>query len=64
MSSINTYRDLIVWQKSMRFVTEVYLITKYFPSTENFGLISQIRRHRGNKALSKYRIQTDTIFSR
>ena len=44
MSSINTYRDLIVWQKSMTFVTEVYLITKSFPSTENFGLISQIRR--------------------
>ena len=44
MSSINTYRDLIVWQKSMTFVTEVYLMTKCFPSTENFGLISQIRR--------------------
>jgi len=44
MGSINTYRDLIVWQKSMTFVTEVYLITKSFPSSENFGLISQIRR--------------------
>jgi len=44
MSSINTYRDLIVWQKSMSFVTEVYLMTKCFPSSENFGLISQIRR--------------------
>ena len=44
MTSINTYRDLIVWQKSMTFVTEVYLMTKCFPSSENFGLISQIRR--------------------
>ena len=44
MSTINTYRDLIVWQKSMTFVTEVYLMTKCFPSSENFGLISQIRR--------------------
>jgi len=44
MSSINTFRDLIVWQKSMTMVTEVYSITKCFPSTENFGLTAQLRR--------------------
>lgn len=44
MSNIKTFRDLLVWQKSMRFVTEIYEITKQFPREENFGLTSQIRR--------------------
>ena len=41
---MKTYRDLIVWQKSMVFVTQIYKITKTFPKEENYGLISQIRR--------------------
>ncbi|WP_373513539.1 four helix bundle protein [Persicitalea sp.] len=41
---INTYRDLVVWQKSMVFVTSVYKSTGVFPGTEQFGLTSQIRR--------------------
>lgn len=41
---MKTFRDLIVWQKSMSFVTEIYQVTKSFPKEENFGLISQIRR--------------------
>ncbi|MDY0779884.1 four helix bundle protein [Tenacibaculum sp. IB213877] len=41
---IKTFRDLLVWQKAMFFVTEVYKITKKFPQEENFGLTSQIRR--------------------
>ena len=41
---IRTYRDLIVWQKAMVMVTEVYEITKSFPKEENYGLIPQIRR--------------------
>jgi len=44
MHTIKTYRDLIVWQKSMSLVTEIYLHTKTFPSTETYGLTSQIRR--------------------
>src|SRR5688572_5735487 len=44
MSIISSYRDLIVWQKSMSLVTEVYLITNVFPSSEVYGLSSQIRR--------------------
>jgi four helix bundle protein len=44
MTSIRNYRDLIVWQKSMNLVTEIYAITKAFPKEELFGLTSQIRR--------------------
>ncbi|HEY9167444.1 MAG TPA: four helix bundle protein [Candidatus Kryptonia bacterium] len=42
--SIKTYRDLIVWQKSISFVTDIYKMTKCFPKDEQFGLISQMRR--------------------
>ena len=41
---MKTFRELIVWQKSMSFVTEIYKVSKQFPKGENFGLISQIRR--------------------
>jgi len=44
MNAIKTYRDLIVWQKSMSLVTKIYMSTKSFPSTETYGLTSQIRR--------------------
>ena len=43
-SGIQTYRDLIVWQKSMKLVTSVYELTKQFPATELYGLTSQIQR--------------------
>ncbi len=41
---IKTYRDLIVWQKAMRLVVEVYTLTKKFPKSEQYGLTSQMRR--------------------
>ena len=41
---MKTYRDLVVWQKSMALVTEVYEISKKFPKEELYGLTSQIRR--------------------
>lgn len=41
---MKTYRDLIVWQKSMALVTEVYKITSEFPNEEVYGLTSQTRR--------------------
>ncbi|MEA2038500.1 MAG: four helix bundle protein [Thermodesulfobacteriota bacterium] len=41
---VKTYRDLVVWQKSMVLVTEVYEISKEFPKDELYGLTSQIRR--------------------
>jgi len=41
---IQTYKDLIVWQKSMNLVIEVYSLTDKFPRTEVYGLVSQMRR--------------------
>ena len=41
---MKSYRDLIIWQKSMRLVTRIYLITKELPKNELYGLTSQIRR--------------------
>lgn len=38
------FKDLLVWQKSVDFVTEIYRITAAFPSAESFGLTSQLRR--------------------
>jgi len=38
------FKELLVWQKSIDFVTEIYRITETFPKAEIYGLISQIRR--------------------
>src|SRR3989344_1662712 len=38
------YKDLIVWQKSVELVTQVYRLTGNFPQNETYGLISQMRR--------------------
>ena len=40
----SSFKDLIVWQRSIDLVEKVYKITKKFPEEERFGLISQIRR--------------------
>lgn len=44
MEKINSFRDLLVWQKSMILVTEIYSLTQSFPSQEQYGLTSQMRR--------------------
>ncbi len=41
---IKSYKELIVWQKSMDLVREVYFLTEKFPKSEVYGLISQTRR--------------------
>lgn len=41
---VRCYRDLIVWEKSIDLVTEVYRCTKQFPRQETYGLVSQLRR--------------------
>ena len=38
------YSELVVWQKAMDLVTEIYKITATFPGEERFGLSSQARR--------------------
>ena len=42
--SIQSHRDLKVWQKSMDLVVECYRQTDQFPKSELYGLTSQIRR--------------------
>src|SRR5436190_20571057 len=42
--SIQSYRDLVVWQKAMDLVVGCYQATRAFPSEERFGLTNQIRR--------------------
>ena len=44
MSSIKSYRDLKVWQKSIDLVEEIYKVTKDFPREELYGLTNQLRR--------------------
>lgn len=41
---IHTYKDLIVWQKSIELVVAVYEITEHFPKSEIYGLVSQMKR--------------------
>ena len=38
------YKELIVWQKGMDLVEQVYLATKAFPKEELYGLTNQLRR--------------------
>jgi four helix bundle protein len=44
MKKISSYKDLIVWQRSMDLVESIYQETSEFPSAEQWGLISQMRR--------------------
>lgn len=41
---LNSYKQLIVWNKSMNLVKMIYDISKEFPYEERYGLVSQIRR--------------------
>ena len=41
---IRTFRDLLIWQKSIKLVTRIYEVTRSFPKEEAFGLTSQMRR--------------------
>jgi four helix bundle protein len=40
----SSYRDLLVWQKAMDLVDDVYRITRTFPKEEMYGLTAQMRR--------------------
>lgn len=41
---MHQYKDLILWQKSIEVVSEIYRLTAQFPDKERFNLISQINR--------------------
>lgn len=42
--SINSFRDLRVWQAGMSLVENVYRLTQAFPKDELYGLTGQVRR--------------------
>ncbi len=41
---IESYRDLLVWQKAMELVVECYKHVSSLPKNETYGLISQTQR--------------------
>ncbi len=42
--AIKSYKELIVWQKAIDLVREIYVITGNLPKIELFTLVSQMRR--------------------
>lgn len=44
MEKIGSHRDLIVWQKAMDLVVEVYRLSQAFPKTETYRLVAQVTR--------------------
>lgn len=41
---MQSYKDLIVWQKSMDLVVEIYHLVKILPKVETYALSDQMRR--------------------
>ena len=41
---VNSFRDLLVWQKAMDLAGAIYTATADFPRHELFGLTAQLRR--------------------
>ena len=41
---IKNFRDLEIWKMGKNIALEIYKTTTSFPNTENFGLVSQMRR--------------------
>ncbi len=41
---MNDYKDLIVWQKSIALVTELYTLVKCLPREELYALSDQLKR--------------------
>jgi four helix bundle protein len=41
---VQSYKDLIVYQKAYKLALDIYRITKNYPKEEIYGLVSQMRR--------------------
>ncbi len=44
MSTIKSYKDLLIWQKGFEIVISTYRLVKTFPQEELYALTSQIKR--------------------
>ena len=42
--ALQSYRELIAWQKAVELVVTIYDVTKTFPKEEIYGLTAQMRR--------------------
>ena len=41
---VKHYRELVVWQKAVGLVVEIYRVTAHYGQDERYGLVSQLRR--------------------
>jgi four helix bundle protein len=41
---LNSFKDLIVWQKAMELVKQTYILIEKLPQIERFALADQMRR--------------------
>jgi four helix bundle protein len=41
---VQSFRDLLVWQRAIQLSVSIYRLTKGFPREEIFGMTSQMRR--------------------
>lgn len=41
---MQTFRDLVVWQKAIQLASRMYALTSQFPPEERYGLASQMQR--------------------
>ena len=44
MGKVASYKDLLIWQRSMDLVERIYKVTGKLPTAEQWGLTSQMRR--------------------
>jgi four helix bundle protein len=44
MSSIKSYKDLLIWQKGIEIVADLYQLVESFPKEELYALTSQLKR--------------------
>jgi four helix bundle protein len=43
MPEIESFKDLVVWQRSIQLTVAIYQLTTAFPAEERFGLTAQLR---------------------
>lgn len=41
---MHQFKELLIWQKSRNFCSEIYSVTSTFPNDEKFGITNQLRR--------------------
>jgi len=49
---MNQFEKLDIWNESLEIITNIYQITKTYPTSERFGLSDQIKRAANSMALN------------